>query len=687
MSENQAKTKDDELLEIARRRFAECEDAEQEIRREALDDLENIAGKQWPEQILNQRRLDGRPYLTINKLPTYTRQVVNEMRQNRPSIKVYPVDSGADIGTAKVLNGLIRNIEQSSNAEVAYNIAGEGAVQKSFGFFRIITEFLNPKSFKRVIKIKSIENHFAVYLDHASRELDGSDSNYGFIFEEKAKEEIQRLYPDLKDFGNDWGSLARTYRGWFTDDNMVRIAEYYYKDYEKKTIYLLVDGSTTEEKPINELLIQDKRETEIPVIKWCKIIGNEILERGIFDSQFVPIIPVYGNVLNVNGKRKIESLIRHSKDSQRMYNYMKSNEAEAISLAPKAPYIAAEGQIPKEYRHQWETSNTKTYGVLTYKPITIGGSLAPAPQRNSFEPAIGAITQAGMLASDDIKATTGIYDAAMGARSNEISGRAITARKLQAENSNYHFIDNQAISIRHAGRILLDLIPKTYDIPDMIRIIGEDGSQDMVKVNQEYQKGLETVKHDLTVGTYDVVVDVGPSYQTKRQESADLMLQLTKTLPQIAPVISDLLVRNLDIPQSQEMADRIKRTLPPNVVADQSDGKIPMHIQQQMQQQAQIIEALTKEVNQFAEEHKTKRMDIEAKERIEVMKLQMQEKLALAKISAGEAELMFKADIEQLNRRLDQLDYNEEFDSEDFKEPVENGLDEAQQNNEQGILE
>jgi hypothetical protein len=245
-------------------------------------------------------------------------------------------------------------------------------------------------------------------------------------------------------------------------------------------------------------------------------------------------------------------------------------EAEIIALAPKSPWLVAAGQI-ENYENDWKVANSKNLAYLEYNPLTSQGGVAvPPPQRIDPPQVPTAAVNAMREASDDIKSTTGIFDASLGAQGNESSGRAIVARQKMGDNATWHFQDNLVRAVRHMGRIFVDLIPQIYDTPRAVRILGEDMADEIALVNQMHHddKDGEDKIYDLTVGKYDVVVDVGPSYESKRMETAENLTNIIQAIPQIGQVCSDILVRNLDFPGASELADRLKRTVPPNLLED-----------------------------------------------------------------------------------------------------------------------
>lgn len=691
-NQNQDKSK---ILEVARARFDIAVEAEREARELALEDLKFGAGDQWDQRDKNQRDVERRPCLTINRLPQFIRQVVNDQRQNRSSIKVSPVDDKADIETAKILQGIIRHIENSSDADIAYDTAFDSAVRTGFGFFRIRTAYSDPMSFDLDIRIEPIKNRFSAYLDPSYKLPDGSDAEWGFIFEDITHDEFKRLYPDSELCSMDnWDAIGATREGWIADDT-VRVAEYFYKDYRDVTLLKMSDGSVLikedmqKSKVITEVVGDDglpalveseemilppsadgqpvqvigERKSKVPVVRWCKIDAVDILEQTDWPGRWIPIIPVLGEELDIEGKRVTEGIIRHAKDSQKMYNYWKSAETETIALAPKAPWIVAEGQI-EDYKHIWKTANTQSHSHLPYKPIALNGQPVPPPQRNVFEPPIQAITQAGMMASEDMKATTGVYDAALGQRSNENSGIAIQRRANQAQISNFHFSDNISRSKRHCGRQLVDLIPKIYDTARAVRILGEDGTEEIVRINEMFERNGKQTQFNLGVGKYDVSVATGPSFETKRQEAASSMLEMSKANPQIMGVAGDLIVKNMDWPGAQEISERIRKSMPPGIADDPKKQPLPPEAQAQMAQMNQLIEQLTAKHNEAMDKLDGKTLELESRERIEMQKLQVQLQIEMAKLDAQDSIALLNAELSQIESRMNLLRQNEPIENE-----------------------
>lgn len=603
--------KDEDLIAEARKQYARCRDREQMNRDNWIDDVRFARlGEQWPEAIKQQRDREGRPCLTLNRLPAFIRQVTNDARQNTPSIKFHPVGDGADQEQAKLRDGLARNIEYTSDADVAYDKSLEDAVTGGFGYFRVSTDYASDDVFDQDIRIDPIYNPLTVYGDYQSFAADSADWNVCFVTEMWDRDTFKKKWPkaEMVDFEADSHDGA----DWFTEDE-IRVAEWWKREEVEATLVLLSNGISMLEddylKPdkkdffdINGVTVVDTRQTRTMKVTQRIMTGCEILETNDWPGKYIPIVPVYGDEVVVDGERHFLSLVRFAKDPQMMFNFWRTASTELVALAPKAPFVGAVGQFNTDAQ-KWQTANTQSHAHIEYDPVDLNGNLAPPPQRQPFAgPPAGALQEA-MNASDDMKSIMGLFDASLGAQSNETSGRAILARQREGDVSTFNFTDNLSRAIRHCGRILNDLIPKVYSGPRMLRIIQEDGSSASVAVNgmeppmpeqgqqdPAAQAELQAVlrSFDLTAGKYDVTCEVGPSYNTKREEAANQMIEFIRANPASAPIIGDLLAKNLDWPGADQIADRLRKMLPPQL---QGQDPAAQQAQQQVQQLQQALQA------------------------------------------------------------------------------------------------
>jgi hypothetical protein len=530
-------------------------------RRLALDDLEFLAieGKQWPADIRAEREADGRPCITINKLPTYLDQVVGDQRMNRPSIKVIPVDSDADVKVAKILGGWIKHVQQISKSDVAVDHGFEHAVACGYGAMRVVTEYVsdNPFDEEQEAFIKKVDNALAVYWGPHS-EYDCSDAMYCFLIADMPRDEFKDKYNvDAAPFQATDGQFVE---GWSSKDT-VRVAEYFVKEPITKTLHLLAGNKIVEELEEGDIAIKTKKVRGYRVM-WYLLSGNKVLEeREWAGKKYIPIIPIWGKEFNVGGKRKLRGLVRNAKDPQRMYNYWSSCDTEVVALQPKTPYLVTPRQIAG-HEDQWNNSLKKSYPYL----LTNFDEKAPGwPKRQAPPQASSAMVEKIRMADQEIRDTTGLQQASLGMKSNERSGVAIRERKREGDVGSFAFIDNLARSMEHLGRVLVDVAPGILDTERIVRLGLDDGSHEFEAVNVEADDGK--ILNDLSIGTYDIVVTVGPSFTTQRTEARQSMQEFIQYYPAAAPLLGDLFAKVMDWPGAEEVAQRLEFLLPPEIKA------------------------------------------------------------------------------------------------------------------------
>ena len=599
------------LLEEVRKFMDRAMSDESENRKDALDDIKFRNGDQWPADVVGQRNFDKRPCLTINKLPTFIHQITNDQRQNRPAINISPVGDRGDPDVAKMYRGLIRAVERASAADIAYDTAFDSAVTCGFGYFRILTNFEAPDTFDQVITIERIPNPFTVYCG-PHIQPDGSDMKKCLISEMMQRADFEREYPDADPMPFNQAGIGDQLKAWVTKDE-VRVAEYYRIKYKARTLVQLSNGhvgwedeladETKEHIKTARLKVLKKRESQEPKVEWFKCTAVEVLDSKPWAGKWIPVIKVIGDEVNVQGKTKYSGVVRFAKDAQRMYNYWVTTETELIALAPKAPWIMEEGQV-EGHEAQWKNSNVKNYPFLLYKGTSVQGRPAPPPQRQGFAGPPAAVVGAKQGAAQDMMATTGIrFDATMNERMIDESGKAIRELRRSGDIGSFHYADNLARSLRHAGEIYLDLIPKIYDTRRVLTILREDDTEEQVQIDPHASQPVQEVRRgpamkvqkvfNPKIGEYGVTVTIGPSYATKRIEASENMMNFARALPNTASLIADLIAKNQDWPGADEMATRLAKALPPQLLTpDQKD--VPPQVQALMQN----MDAQIKQLNQ-----------------------------------------------------------------------------------------
>ncbi|MCK5132400.1 MAG: hypothetical protein KAR40_09660 [Candidatus Sabulitectum sp.] len=570
-----------ELMSVALKRFEVIQTAEHDIRKAGIEDVMftyNVENGQWPKGLRKERENEERPCLTSNKLRKFVAQVANRERDLRPVNRVIPVDDKGDVVLAQIYDDLIRQIEYQSKAAQIYTKAGEQAIAGGFGYWRILTEFVDD-GFDQEIKIKGIDNQFSVYYDPRRR--------YCFIREGMTVEEFKEEYPDadVTDFENNGPGEKDAL--WYEDEK-VFVAEYFYKKPVDKTIvqtldpktgetevWALKEGLTVENIESKGFKVLKTRTVKSHEVRWVKMTGSEILEERTLPGKHIPVVEAVGDEVNIEGKTYKRSLIRDGKDPQRMYNYHLTKMTETVALAPNAPYIATAEQI-EGHETMWENANIKNQAVLLYNAD--GQTLVPKREPPPQVPTGGAFLL--NVADKDIQDTIGMFEASFGQQGNERSKVAIDARSQKSDLGTFHFQDNLHRAILHTARILIDIIPQVYDTERTIRIRGEGMEGQSLQVDPETGEelapeeefvtinetivnddGEEVVVHDLSVGKYDIRENIRSS-ATRRQEATEFMTQALQYAPDIAPMILDLIFSTQDWPGAKEIAARIKQNLP-----------------------------------------------------------------------------------------------------------------------------
>lgn len=653
------KSSQDPLKEI-RERYKIASEYWSDNKKAALDDIKFRAGEQWPVEIATQRDRDNRPCLTVDKLNQYVRQIVNDGRQNRPSIKVRPVDSGADVATSEVFAGIIKHIEEHSGADAAYDTALDSSATGGFGFFIVGTEYSGDETFDQEIIISRVRNPLSITIDPDSVEADASDMKYAFVEERMPKEEFEAQYPNK--LPADWESNSE-YSDWYGD--YVRIARYWCVEEQSRTLYLMVDNSVISKARYEELkstgididsMVKQTRDIPIRKVTHCLVSGKEFLEETQdWLGKYIPILAVWGNESDIEGKVSYSGIIRPAKDAQRLYNYSRSAFAERVALTPKAPWLAAEGQV-EDYEDDWNTANTVNHSVLRYKPTSLNGQAVPPPSRINPSDVPMGFQQDMQISEHDIQGAIGMYAASLGAPSNERSGKAIIARQREGDTGTFHYHDNLNRAIRHCGRILVDLIPKIYDSTRVVRILGYDGTSSEASLNPSIptasQKQGVAMMYNLGVGTYDVSITSGPSYNTLRMEATESMVQMIQAHPELMNVIGDLMVKNMDWPGAEEISKRLHMILPPAILEAEQKAtldKMPPEMQQAIQkfdmaiqQKDQAINAASDKIQELMIENEKLKSQDEIKRAEVVVKEQQVE---VSKFEAETARMLAESQV------------------------------------------
>lgn len=650
------KMREEDIVASARLRLQEAYEADRENRRQAALDLSFLAGDQWDTATSEARRKARRPMLTINRLPAFVGQVVNDIRMADLEIKAVPVEDN-DKQLTDVYNGILRQIQHRSSAKSVYANTVSHQVACGMGYFRVTTDYTDDSSFDQEIKIEAINNPLSVYFDPGAVKPDRSDAMWALVTEEVPRKSFAKRYPKAKAGEGRHGSdmpvptdYVRDNLHWYSQDT-VRIAEYWVKESKKRTLVELPTGEIVFKDELSEVeqsMITDAREREIDthVVKQYIVSGDEILEGpNEWAGKYIPIVPAFGQEVPLEYFRYRHGLVRFARDAQQLYNYYRTSSAEWVNLAPRAPFLVTKNQIG-EYKRMWDDHNVSPRPYLVYEH----DPEVPSGPRREQPPALpAALMQEAQVAVEDLKSTTGIFDASLGATSNERSGKAITARQREGDTANFHYVDNFERALEYCGRILIDLIPKIYDNDRVMRLLGDNDEENIVPINRvAYDEDGEPVMYnDLSAGRFDVRVKIGPSYSTKRAETAEQLMMFMQHYPPAAEMIGDLVAKNLDFPGAETMARRLEALVPDNVKNyDPDNPPPPPEPPPEVVMEEKKMQA---ELEQTQMQSQVEQMRLGA----EQQRLQMQMQFEQQKHQQKMAELAAQAELERMRAEIE----------------------------------
>lgn len=676
----------DGIVTTAKKRYEHARSYYSKSRLNSLDDYRFVMGDsdnlyQWPLEYRTGDYSD-KVVLTVNITAQHCNQVINNIRMNRPQGKVIPVDSGADKETARLMEGWIRSIQSQTNADECADNAAEWCIHTGEGYSWIVTEYESDDSFNQVIREYPIRDSSYVYIDPNAKQLDKSDAEWGMVLESVPKTELDKYDVDPSSWEiNDV---------WVDQDNVI-VCNYYYCDYKADTLEQYADGTTGYKSDNTGQQAIESRKVQRKQWWWCKLVGGEDkpISKDRWLGDWLPIMSVIGTEYRIDGEYYCKGMVRDLKDTGRMVNYAYSSAVEAISLQPKAPYIASV-EATQGFERIWDNANTANYSRLPYHDYDANGNPVNKPTR--VEPTQTPVAQLQLLevSTMQAKAASGQQNANFGIRSNETSGVAIQRQKAQGELATFHYPDNLSRALRYRMKIYIDLAPKVYNERQVLRILGMDGSEEMAQLTpglgQAYKESSNPdIKHlfDPTVGRYDVDIDTGASYQTQRQEGAAMLSEMVNRNPGLMQTHGDLVFNSMDWPLASDMAERSKKMLPPELKdAEEGQADIPPEVQQHLQQVDQqmaemddMLKHAQSEIDQMNRELQQKELELQQKdqaimqEQAKRLSSEIQAKQANSLLTITKAEQSMSTKMQPKEMPEGEEPYDEEEEP-DYKDPM-----------------
>lgn len=640
----------------ARRRWTECRTFYEPIFRESREDWRFYANRQWDEALKTEREDAGKPCITNNRISTFVRNVDNQIGAMKIAGKVSAVSDATETD-AEHQQGLIRAIQTESHAEIAYGCARKSMIIGGHGYSRVCADYADWKSFDQNLKVERILDPHTVMFDPSAIRPDRIDARYCFVgckFTPEAAKDKFGEDVDLQAFADtDGGS------DWLEDGEFVWFVDYYYEELVPRTLVQYVDDygelqvALFEDVPQGVQVVK-KRDTFQRVIHWEVLNGLKVIKEYEVRGSFIPIAPLYGDEIIIDGQLEFVGLVRYLRDPQRMLNYWESAIAQIIGIAPITPFIGY-GSVIGKYAKDWEEMNIKPRPVLRIEAIPDGrGGYLPPPTREVNEPPIQAMVAGRTMTEQNLQAVSGLFDPSLGKGQADQSGNAIQALQSQGNLATWNYTDTFNRHVMHVCAIILDQAPFYYDAGRVMQIDGLDGQKKSVYVHNsdvnKYPQVPDGINHvlDLGKGKYAISIDAGPSSETQRKDNVTFWMQMIQKFPQIMQVAGDLIVGEMDSPQAKAIAERLKIVLPPQVQALLA-GNTPNPQAQQAQAQLQAAQVTIQKLMNIIQ---TKKLELDSKERIAAGGDATS--IIVAEVNAKQAnnEALLQSEVDQLNAVL-----------------------------------
>jgi len=655
-----------DLHDKALKRFKEVEEYESIARKLQEEDLEFAYRDQWLPGDKVKRDGERRPCITVRRSKQFLDHIKNENRQNKPQIKVSPIDDGAQEVYAKNRQGLIRHIQYDSKAAQAFQRSYDFAVDCGRGWFEIVTDYVHSGTFDQKIMIESVADQFSIWMDPAHEKPDYSDCKWGFKNERMRRETFEERWPNAES-----GAWTKGVNNPWIEKDFVTVAKYYVIEDSERELWRVsisgveenvwVDEIDTDSKQYKNNVIE-KRMVKSDMLKYYYLSGTEVLEENETVFNAITLIPMIGEETVINNVFDVKGVTRDIIDPCRQYNFYHSQETEIMSNAPKTPYVGAVGAF-EGLEHQWD-DNDSASAYKEYNPVTHNGQLAPPPQRADIVNFPAGLAQGKQEIVSDLQAITGYFNAQSGAMSNEVSGTAIRQRINQGNTASFHFVDNANSALTSAGRIINDALPKVYKRKGrIITILGEDDEESTFRLagNEEESQGEAGEIGSFGEGQFSVVISVGPSYNTKREESVANMIEMANKVPMVGEGSADLIIKEQDWNLKDDMAARTKRMIEMKYkgltapIVDEKNSEMAQiaeqlnQSQQEMQQMGQQMEQMAAELDKVDQE-KMRTDSMKAEKDLKEIQIKEQEVVLKSKeIQAGydKADIDNATDIEK----------------------------------------
>lgn len=624
------------------------------------DDVNFVIRDQWTAVERSEFTRLFKPAMTFNKLYDSVKKIAGEQRKNKPDLIVRSLTGKATQEQINLRADLVRTISYQSQNDLVYQTAFKSALMMGFGAFQIMLDYESPMSFNKSIRYDLISDPTRTVFDPTALKPHKGDGNFCARYYIFTRDEFFATYPYVTDPVSFIDPYMLLDFQWQTRDT-ITVADYFVKEWFPLIIYKLSDGRVvtedeweevqkdfrkqkeiTKDSVVERIVEKDepkivgKRQTQDYRIMHYRLIRNQIIDFSEWPSKQLPIIFVDGDSYYIEGRQYTKSFIHEARDAQKCVNYFGSEIAAEVKNRRREQWLGTPDNIIG-YEQDWRNPELQM-GILRAKPDPKTGQMPTKMPAWDLSP---AIMQNFQRATQDIREILG-FSETEALQGRDISGKARRERKLEGSMSAYVYFDNMNQAVEQGGRVVNDLLPYIIGSDERKMVISKrDGKTETITLNKK-QEG-EKILNDIGLGDFDVEINTGPSFAVQRDVALEFMQETMAANPQVFPLIADIWASQLDVQFMEQMKDRLKTLVPPEVLAKEEGKELPPQGPNPQQQMMQM------EIQARQAEIQNKMAEVQLK--AEKLKLE-QEKNELDK-----AELMLNAQKVQEQSQLNVFDH------------------------------
>jgi hypothetical protein len=620
------------------------------------DDMNFVLRDQWTAVERSEFTRLFKPAMTYNKLYDATKKIAGEQRKNKPDLIVRSLTGKATQEQINLRSDLVRTISYQSQNDLVYQTAFKSALMMGFGAFQILIDYESPMSFNKVIRYDIIPDPTMCAWDPVAMKPHKGDGNFcsrRFIF---TRDEFFATYPYVTNPVSYVDPYMLLDFQWQTRDTIV-VCDEFVKEWFPLIIYHLSNGETVTEEQwkerqkkfeansefvkdsiVGEIIRREmpqiigERQTQDYHIMHYRMIRDRIIDFSEWPSRQLPIPFVDGDSYYIEGRQYTKSFVHEARDAQKLLNYSRSELAAELKNRRREQWLGTPDNIIG-YEQDWRNPELQM-GILRAKPDPKTGQMPT--KMPAWEVSQGLFVTA-QSTTQDIQEILG-FSENEALQGKDISGKARRERKLEGSMSAYVFFDNLNQAIEQGGRIVNDLLP--YIIGDMERhmvISKKDGKSESIILNKREGEGdSQVIKNQLPGGEFDVEISTGPSFAVQKDIALEFFQQTIANNPQVFNLIADLWAGNLDIQQMEQVKDRLKTLVPPDILAKE-EGKQPPPKQPDPQQIMMQMEMQKHQQQMQIDQQKMQIEEQQLMERAEELKIRKEKHLL------EQAEMILKA--------------------------------------------